>query len=320
MAWTIPYFSAGLDIANCNFQLPGDASGLAAGWTQNEWPASSGAWGNTGIMSRLGRPREQFVQMPTAGTLSILSPPSRPLQLVPSTTCKVFAVLDYFQALTGTTVSIVIVPYNSSGAAIGASEVTIATHTGAYNGLLAEAPTSFPVPATCYYVKICVRIVNPVATANTIGMTFAGMGVWNGDTSGYFQTTRYPIMPGSGYRISHPFSNRQRNEAGRVRVLDRSRNAPQAMVTLAYARMPNSDRVLFEKLHALNNGTNWDGYYSVSNPCGGAWPILLLPGMTGMPSAMLCDLTSGLALDPDEEWGRTDPPFWQGALEFTERT
>jgi hypothetical protein len=29
---------------------------------------------------------------------------------------------------------------------------------------------------------------------------------------------------------------------------------------------------------------------------------------------------SGCALDPDEEWGRQDPPCWQGSLEFVERT
>lgn len=321
MAFTKPIFSLGFDIPNCALQIPGDASGYAAGWTSpNPYAFNSSSGVYTG--SKLGRSRLQLCySLEPTFTRRILSGPSSPLKVVPVTNTLVVGVLDVYTTgnSTGNSLTQEIRWYNASGTELGAATLQTLTTNVAEGVVHVGTPVTINVGATTSYFRTSVTLAHTQTGAQTVYLTFAGVGLWDGNTTAYFQPSRFPVFPGSTYRQGSPDAGRYRSAAGIVRSVDRTRHARAGVASLGFTAMPHSDYLLFQKLDMLNNGRNWDQAASAYNPSGGGWPILLAPGATGFPAAMLCDL-AGLALEPDADWGRSDPPLWQGSLEFSERT
>ena len=317
MAFTKPIFSLGLDVPNCAFQLPGDSSGLAAGWAVDAGaPAAMYGYFSGGIV---GRPRLQRLVCSSSSSeiIRIVSAPASPYHLTVAEQTTLFGAMEVYASASGNAIALQVEWYDSAGVLTGAASNLISVATP-LSGLVTGTATVTP-PGDAVFAKAAVRITHDDGATMTVDLAFAGVGCWDGSSSGYFQPTRFPVMPGVTHRLNLPDPGRYRSDLGVVRVVDRSRHGRQNVCPLAFTLMPNSDKLLFEKLATLNGGRNWEGTWAAANPHGGSWPILLCPGMTGLPAAMLCDMTSGLAIEPDAEWGRTDPPFWNAAFEFTER-
>jgi hypothetical protein len=316
MAFTKPLFSLGLPIVNGNFQLPSDTSGLASGWSIH---AGSATFARAFYGSRIGRHSAQLISTATPAGPVIKSPPANPLYLSIVQATKILGVLDIADNSTGNTVTLQIGWYNSAGAALG-SLATLVTTTTPIDALLTAEITATP-PATAAFARLFIEQGHTVSGTQNTYIFFAGAGCWNAAIASYFQPTRFPIHPGTtGKRVTLD-PGRYRNEVGINRTVDRTRHARPNIVTLAFNYMPTSEMLLFQQLDGFNIGRNWDANVSaLQNPTGGSWPILLLPGHSGLVNAMLCDMTSGCAMEPDENWGRQDPPYWQGAFEFAERT
>lgn len=323
MAFTKPSFSVAIPVPNCNFQLPGDSGGLAAGWSQYAgMPGTTPVYSGVMTGSIVGRPRQQYIYIaahsPAPADVGLQSAPSDPYHLTANAATKMFAVLDVVCAETGHTISLSLMWYTSAGALISSTAALVSV-TSPTSGLTTSGAVSVTPPATAAYATMLVTIDPANNTAANIYLSFAGVGCWNGNTAGSFQPTRYPIHPGTTGEMAAASPGLYRSESGRVRMIDRTRNAMPNAVSLSFTVMPNSDMILFQKLQALNSGRNWDVATAAANPTGGSWPILLVPGNSGLVSAMLCDMTS-MSFQPDAEWGRQDPPLWQAGLTFTERT
>jgi hypothetical protein len=231
---------------------------------------------------------------------------------------KVLAVLDYTDASAGNTVRLGIMWFSIAGTYLSLD--WLVSKTGANDGII-SAEVLHVAPANAAFARLIINQVHSSIGVEDTIVYFAGVGCWNANVAASFQPTRFPVHPGTTGRTAQLDRGLVRSENGRTRVIDRTRSARPNVVTLAFTTMPQSDAVLFQKLDQLNCGRNWDvNVASTANPAGGSWPILLLPGNTGLVNAMVCDMTSGCNLEPDAEWGRQDPPYWQGSFEFTERS
>jgi hypothetical protein len=250
--------------------------------------------------------------------VAIRSAPSDAYHLVGNTATKLFAVLDAFDASVGNVVTLYVGWANISGVLIGSAQTLIAK-TAPFDGVY-TAELSITPPAAAVFAQLYIVQNHTQVGTQTTGVFFAGVGCWDGNTAGSFQPARFPIHPGTTGQARTLNPGRYNSEAGIVRVIDRTRHARHNTVAMAFSLMSNADRALFDRLDAFNNGRNWDVVSpSLANPSGGSWPVLVVPGNTGLISAMLCDV-SNMSFSPDDEWGRQDPPCWQGAIELTERT
>lgn len=313
MSQSKPVMALGLDIYNPTLSIMGAAPGIAAGWGLSGGPAV-GSSSYSG--PKPGHHRVQRIAIPnTSGVATLVSNWVRGRTTNPATTLFCGLLHARHTGIASDT-RIYIQWGDSSGAAIGQLQLgtAITATTGDDWELFTKISSGAPT-ASAVYARVYLRLAPPASGTSYWSFAFAGVGCYN-DASAYYQWTRYYAHPGTAAWLA-PRRNASGDSMGRLRFVDAERCSHPFRLDLATSGIPEADKEVLEWFHRYNCGSVSEG--TAKNPSGGYWPILIAPGTSVAPAAMLADFVDAeFTLRPAGRF-LSDPAIYTGPVRFLER-
>jgi len=322
---TKPILAVGLEIANPTFSIVEAASpGSPAGWSIPG--AITAAAIRTGL-PRQSHPRAQRFTLPANTASNAVT--SYPIHQAKG--CAVGVVTPWCVAALIKTSGIAgaysgVIRFqvqfrDSSGGGIAWTSVKSLTAVGEnysewtlITGLLA----TYTLVSAAHHAIARISMehtANPGGTDLVLDIAFLGFGLYDTSVS-YKQLDSYPSDPTMAVPSSQ--LDRMPDPYNYPRFLSWDGFIQPRVLRMNLDGVNDADRTIVEKVWGYNRGRRWESSV-VSNPSGGQWPVLILPGTSTAPHAMYADFDGDL---PDwRQWGglTEDPPYWTLPLQLTER-
>ena len=316
-----PIFAIGLEIANPTFSIPDPTTpAKPGGWTV---PANVTAASLRSALPRLGHPRAQrFSIAPTASNQDITSYPLHQAKGCAQGVSTPWYCVALIRAsgLGGTyngTIRFKIFFRNSSGGSV-ASHTILTQVTNLADWALVTGSASYTLGSAAHHAVAQISLehtANGSAPTVQLDIAFLGIGLYS-SSAAYAQLSAYPddptmVLPSSRLeRMPDPYNY--------PRFLSWDGFLQPRAVRMNLVGVTDADRTIVETVWGHNRGRRWESS-AVTNPSGGQWPVLLVPGVPTCPHALYGDFEGDV---PDwSQWGvlTQDPPDWNLPIALTER-
>jgi hypothetical protein len=312
-----PLLSLAVPIPNATLSLPGQASGLSAGWTLG------GGAGCTlsGVLASAHR-RFQRIVVPAGASLSLTSPASTDGVLVGSYAGPwLLALVARVVATTPGTSSLILsarVKHLNGGVAVFTSAYLIG-HTGATAGNDWEllSGTTSTVPSV--WGRAAIVDISIVATAGTgtwtVDLGLVATGAFSAD-SATLDLLHPPIVQGSSCGTSSPSIKGASFPHASGILRDDFFRAPTRMV-LRLSGVTDAVRQGVDQVYLQNRGSILSQSDGVGPLLGSGYDVLVMPNISAWPPAMICSFDSEPKWDLEGIYA--EPVRWTGTLSLTER-